>query len=70
MSLRNQSLPIYKRAEAKEKAKRKAQTLESLLVFDECNFVIKHGGAQDKQTGRSAITLTSRQGEVQILDYF
>lgn len=32
--------------EAEEKAKRDAQTLESLLVSDERDFVIKHGGAQ------------------------
>jgi nucleoredoxin len=32
--------------EAEEKAKREAQNLESLLVSDERNFVIKHGGAQ------------------------
>jgi len=32
--------------EAEEKAKREAQTLESVLVSDERNFVIKHGGAQ------------------------
>jgi nucleoredoxin len=31
---------------AEEKAKREAQTLESLLISDERNFVIKHGGAQ------------------------
>ena len=31
--------------EVEEKAKQEEQTLESLLVFDECNFVIKHGGA-------------------------
>ena len=30
--------------EAKEEAKREAQTLESLLVSDERKFVIKHGG--------------------------
>lgn len=32
--------------EAEDKAKREAQTLESLLVSDERNFVINHGGAQ------------------------
>jgi len=32
--------------EAEEEAKREAQTLESLLVSDERNFVIKHGGEQ------------------------
>jgi hypothetical protein len=32
--------------DAEDEAKRKAQTLESLLVSDERNFVIKHGGAQ------------------------
>jgi len=32
--------------EAEEKAKREAQTLESLLVSDERNFVIKHEGEQ------------------------
>jgi nucleoredoxin len=32
--------------EAEEKAKQEVQTLESLLVSDERNFVIKHGGAQ------------------------
>ena len=32
--------------EAEEKARQEAQTLESLLVSDERNFVLKHGGAQ------------------------
>ena len=31
--------------DAEDEAKRKAQTLESLLVSDERNFVIRHGGA-------------------------
>ena len=32
--------------EVEDNAKREAQTLESLLVFDEHNFVMKHGGDQ------------------------
>ena len=31
--------------EAEEKARQEAQTLESLLVSDESNFVLKHEGA-------------------------
>eukprot|EP00253_Pinus_taeda_P015647 PITA_15647 len=32
--------------EAEKKAERETQTLESLLVSDECNFVVQHGGDQ------------------------
>ena len=32
--------------EVEEKARQEAQTLESLLVSDERNFVLKHEGAQ------------------------